>query len=232
MKRTIIGILILLFGEAFIIAAMLLLPHGLEQNVMILDTVVLSIIWLMYGWYLVRPAISDGDQAPEVGSLGIRLRGQWVYTILAVLFGVVAGYFALDFIYQLLGQCGLFGILLLTWLFSSMAQSKVSEVAAKETKALDGRAQMKIAVKEVQDAIFECPDAPEDIRHSINEIEGQLRYITPSTNAEAVAYEQKFIQLAREVAVQLPQVRLEAETIRANVARMQRTLAQRKALLN
>lgn len=231
MKRF-LGILILLLGQAFIVAAMLLLPHGLEQNIMILDTVVLSIIWWVFSFDLIRPIISEGDHAPEIGSLGIRWKGQLLYAFLAIVFGILAAYFSLKFEYQLLGQGGLFGILVLTWLFSLMAKRKVSEVAAAETKALDGRAQMKIAVREVQDALFDSPDAPDDIRRAIEEIESQLRYITPCSNPEALAYEQKFIQLAHEIAITLPHAKMEGESLCANVARLQRTLAQRKSILN
>lgn len=231
MKRF-LGILILLLGQAFIVAAMLLLPHGLEQNIMILDTVVLSIIWWVFSFDLIRPIISEGDHAPEIGSLGIRWKGQLLYAFLAIVFGILAAYFSLKFEYQLLGQGGLFGILVLTWLFSLMAKRKVSEVAAAETKALDGRAQMKIAVREVQDALFDSPDAPDDIRRAIEEIESQLRFITPCSNPEALAYEQKFIQLAHEIAITLPHAKMEGESLRANVARLQRTLAQRKSILN
>ena len=231
MKRF-LGILILLLGQAFIVAAMLLLPHGLEQNIMILDTVVLSIIWWVFSFDLIRPIISEGDHAPEIGSLGIRWKGQLLYAFLAIVFGILAAYYSLKFEYQLLGQGGLFGILVLTWLFSLMAKRKVSEVAAAETKALDGRAQMKIAVREVPDALFDSPDAPDDIRRAIEEIEGQLRYITPCSNPEALAYEQKFIQLAHEIAITLPHAKMEGESLRANVARLQRTLAQRKSILN
>ena len=231
MKRF-LGILILLLGQAFIVAAMLLLPHGLEQNIMILDTVVLSIIWWVFSFDLIRPIISEGDHAPEIGSLGIRWKGQLLYAFLAIVFGILAAYYSLKFEYQLLGQGGLFGILVLTWLFSLMAKRKVSEVAAAETKALDGRAQMKIAVREVQDALFDSPDAPDDIRRAIEEIESQLRYITPCSNPEALAYEQKFIQLAHEIAITLPHAKMEGESLCANVARLQRTLAQRKSILN
>ena len=231
MKRF-LGILILLLGQAFIVAAMLLLPHGLEQNIMILDTVVLSIIWWVFSFDLIRPIISEGDHAPEIGSLGIRWKGQLLYAFLAIVFGILAAYFSLKFEYQLLGQGGLFGILVLTWLFSLMTKRKVSEVAAAETKALDGRAQMKIAVREVQDALFDSPDAPDDIRRAIEEIESQLRFITPCSNPEALAYEQKFIQLAHEIAITLPHAKMEGESLRANVARLQRTLAQRKSILN
>ena len=231
MKRF-LGILILLLGQAFIVAAMLLLPHGLEQNIMILDTVVLSIIWWVFSFDLIRPIISEGDHAPEIGSLGIRWKGQLLYAFLAIVFGILAAYYSLKFEYQLLGQGGLFGILVLTWLFSLMAKRKVSEVAAAETKALDGRAQMKIAVREVQDALFDSPDAPDDIRRAIEEIESQLRFITPCSNPEALAYEQKFIQLAHEIAITLPHAKMEGESLRANVARLQRTLAQRKSILN
>ncbi len=231
MKRF-LGILILLLGQAFIVAAMLLLPHGLEQNIMILDTVVLSIIWWVFSFDLIRPIISEGDHAPEIGSLGIRWKGQLLYAFLAIVFGILAAYFSLKFEYQLLGQGGLFGILVLTWLFSLMAKRKVSEVAAAETKALDGRAQMKIAVREVQDALFDSPDAPDDIRRAIEEIESQLRFITPCSNPEALAYEQKFIQLAHEIAITLPHAKMEGESLCANVARLQRTLAQRKSILN
>ena len=232
MKRIVLTILLVLLGEAFIISAMLLLPHGLLQEVMILDIVVLSIIWCLFCYDLIRPIISDGDHAPEVGSLGIRWQGQLIYALLAIGFGVAAGIYAWPFVYQILGQGGLIGILLLTWLFSHMAGKTVSAVAAHEAQAIDGREQMKIAVREVQDALFECADAPEDVRATIQEIEGQLRFITPCTKAEAVAYEKKFVQLAGELVIALPHTKMEEEAVKALAARMQRTLMQRKQILN
>ena len=232
MKRIILTSLLALLGEAFIISAMLLLPHGLAQDIMILDTVVLSIIWALICYDLYRPIISDSDHAPEVASIGIRWQGQLAYMVLAVGFGVAAGIYECAFIYQVLGQGGLLGILLFAWVFSTAAGHKASAVAAQEKNALAGRKQMNKVVDQLQNALADGTDIPADIRSALNGITDQLRYITPSDKQEAVELEQQFIRLAHEIAIALPHRKTEEQEIHALIARLERTLAQRKQIMN
>lgn len=232
--KKVIAALIFLFGEGLIIAAMLLLPLGLIQEVLILDILVLTILWTLMSYDILLPLWKEqrDDSEPEVGHLGVRWQGQLIYGILAILVGVLGAVYAWPFMYQVLAQAFCFCILLLFILFTYYTRGAIRATAAREQKLLDGREQMKKAMKGVQDALFECREVPDSIRESINQIESQLRFITPSSQSEAQGYEEQFVRTANDLAIALPHARTDAAEIEQLISRLQRTLAQRKQVMN
>lgn len=232
--KKVLSVLIFLLGEALLVAAMLLLPLGLVQEVLIMDIVVLTIIWSLLSYDLLIPLVAKnahGD-APEVGHWGVVWIGQLVYIIPALIIGVLGAIFAWDFVYQLLAQSACLVILLFVFLFSYYTRHAIRKTSVYEDSILDGREQMRKALREVQDALFDLPDGANQIRQSINDIESQLRYITPSGKPEARECEAMFVSLAKEVVIELPHLSTDARAVEQKVARMQRVLSRRKEIMN
>jgi hypothetical protein len=228
-----IAALIFLFGEGLIIATMLLLHLGLEQNVLILDIIVLSIIWGLISYDTILPlGLEDTENKKEIGHLGVRWHGQLLYAFAAILMGILGGIFAWPWVYQLLIQASCFAILIFTFLFAHYTHNAIQSTTSQNQTMINSREQMKIAIKNVQNALFETNNATESIKNSINDIENQLRFISPSDKAEAKEYEEQFIRLANDLTIAFSHIDTDTTKIEQNILRLQRILIQRKQVLN
>ena len=233
MKRTILAAIVLLIAEAVIVCAMLLIPIPIPIRVRILDMVVLSIVLWMVGYDLFRPLVNLAvKNPPEVGSLGVRWTGQILYLLFAIGFAIIGVVYPIPFIYQLLGQALLVGLLLLNYYFAMHAAEMVKKVGKREEAVLEGREQMRRALSQIQDEIAISSNLPEYFRVSINDIEDKLRYISPSDNADAVSYEKQFADIANRVCVAMANFSMNEESIKQDLLRMQRVLENRKKVRN
>lgn len=233
MKRTILAAIVLLIAEAVIVYAMLLIPIPIPIRVRILDMVVLSIVLWMVGYDLFRPLVNLAvKNPPEVGSLGVRWTGQILYLLFAIGFAIIGVVYPIPFIYQLLGQALLVGLLLLNYYFAMHAAEMVKKVGKREEAVLEGREQMRRALSHIQDEIAISSNLPEYVRVSINDIEDKLRYISPSDNADALSYEKQFADIANRVCVAMANFSMNEESIKQDLLRMQRVLENRKKVRN
>lgn len=232
--KYLIAILLFLFGEAIIVTTMLFLPVVWEQAILITNIVVLTIIWAMNCYDIVLPLAKKKQEASdaEVGHLGIRWQGQFIYSLLAITILVLGAIFTWPFIWQITAQACCLGLLFFMFLFAYYSRRAIRHTATREQAMIDGRESMKKAVKRLQDILINCDDATETMRTQISDIQSQLRYITPSSTPEAKELEDAFLRLAEEIHIALPHARTDAQQIEMMIARMQRTLSQRKQLTN
>ena len=233
MKRTILAAIVLLIAEAFIVCAMLLIPIPIPIRIRILDMVVLSIVLWMLGYDLFRPLVNLAvKNPPEVGSLGVRWAGQISYLLLAIGFAIIGIVYPIPFIYQLLGQVFIVGLLLLIYYFAIHVAEMVKKVGKREDSMLEGRMQMRRALSQIQDEIAINSKLPEYFRVSINDMEEKLRYISPCDNVDAILYEKQFIDLASKVSTAMTNFAMNEESIKQDVQKMQRALENRKKVRN
>lgn len=233
MKKTILGILALLTIEGFIISAMLLLPIPIPVGVKVLDIVILSIILGLFGYDLIHPLVDTDKKNPtEVGSLGIRWSGQMLYSVLAVAFAVLAAIIGISLTWQILIQSLFLAILFITFLFSLYASDQVQKIADKEDQVLAGRDKLRLAVTQIHDEVAIQPNLPEYVRIAINEMEEKARFISPCNKAEAIAYETQFEEVASRVCIAMSNFKINEDSIRQDLMRMQRILDNRKKVRN
>ena len=233
MKRTILAAIVLLIAEAVIVYAMLLIPIPIPIRVRILDMVVLSIVLWMVGYDLFRPLVNlVVKNPPEVGSLGVRWTGQILYLLFAIGFAIIGVVYPIPFIYQLLGQALLVGLLLLNYYFAMHAAEMVKKVGKREEAVFEGREQMRRALSHIQDEIAISSNLPEYFRVSINDMEEKLRYISPSDNADAISYEKQFADIANRVCIAMANFSMNEESIKQDLLRMQRVLENRTKVRN
>lgn len=233
MKRTILAAIVLLIAEAFIVCAMLLIPVSIPIRVRILDMVILSIVLWMFGYDLFRPLVNLAvKNPPEVGSLGVRWTGQFLYLLFAISFAIIGVIYPIPFVYQLIGQFLLVGLLLLSYYFAIHAAEMVKKVGKREDDVLEGREQMRRALSQIQDEIAINPDIPEYFRASINDMEDKLRYISPSDKADAISYEKQFVDISSRVCIAMANFAMNGESIKQHLLRMQNVLENRKKVRN
>lgn len=229
MKKTILGILALLTIEGFIISAMLLLPIPIPVGVKVLDIVILSIILWLFGYDLIRPLVDTDKKNPtEVGSLGIRWSGQLLYSVLAVSFAVIAAVCAISLTWQILIQSLFLAILFITFFFSLHASDQVQKIADKEDQVIAGRDKIRIAVTQIHDEVTIQTNLPEYVRMAVNEMEEKAQFISPSNKSEAIAYEAQFAEVASRVCSAMSNFKINEDTIRQDLMRLQRILDNRK----
>lgn len=230
MKNKLLSAIIILIVEAVIVTVMLILPIPLPTRVRILDICVLSVIWFMFSYDLFRPLINTAlKNAPEYGSLGIRWSGQIFYIIASITFAVIGAIVPIAFIYQLLGQGLLVGILLLVFFYGAKAGQQVTKVAAQQDKVIAGRQQMRDAIRDIQDEIA-IANYPAPFCTTIKDIEDRLRYIAPSGSAEAIKYEKQFIDVAQKVCIAMSNYNMNEESIKQDLLRLNRILENRKSV--
>ena len=212
---------------------MLLIPYPIPTRVRILDIGVLSIIIWMIGYDFFRPLVNlVVKNPPEIGSLGIRWYGQYLYLMTAVGFGIAGVAFDIPFVYQLLGQVAILGILLLTYYFAIHAANKVTQAAKEEERLLAGRQLMHTAVRQIQDEIAVSSNLPEYFRTQISQINESMRFISPCGNADAVSYEKQFAEIAQRIVIAMSDFNMNEEAIKKDLLRLQRVLENRKNIVN
>ena len=195
--------------------------------------VVLSIVLWMVGYDLFRPLVNLAVKNPlEIGSLGVRWTGQIVYLLFAIGFAIISIVYSIPFVYQLLGQALLVGLLLLNYYFAMHAAEMVKRVGKREDAVLEGREQMRRALSQIQDEVAISSNLPEYFRVSINEMEDKLRYISPCDKAEAISYEKQFADIASRVHIAMANFAMNEESIKQDLLRMQRTIENRKKVRN
>lgn len=228
MKNKLLSAIIILIVEAVLITAMLLLPFPIPTRVRILDICVLTIIWMTLCYDLFHPLIKTAfKNAPEYGSLGVRWNGQIFYTIASITLAIIGITAPIAFIFQLLGQCLLFGILLSAFFYGSMAGLQVTKVATQQEKVLAGRQQMREAIHSIQDKIA-VGNYPATFCTSIKELEDALRFIAPSDSQTAITYEKQFTEMAQKICIAMTNYTMNEDSIKQDLLHLHRILENRK----
>lgn len=235
MKHKIISAVILLALEAIIISLALWAGEHFDipTNILVLDIVVLTIMLVLGGYESFQPLFAMVfKKLDEVASLGLRWMSLAFYMVCALVLIVLGVIIPISFFFQLIGQVFLLVILLAAYLTSSTTATLIGKVAAKEEKVLAGRQSMRTAVRQMKDEVAITSGVPEYINEAISEMEEKLRYISPSENPEAIAYEKQFADIAERVLIAMNNVDMNEEAIKKDLLRLHRLIENRKNTYN
>jgi hypothetical protein len=137
--KQILSWLLLLFGEAIIVAAFLLFGGGAEKSVFVMNIVVTSLVYFLIFWAFKAPWIDLRDKSGrQAGALGIRWLVTGLYALFAVAAMVCGALFSLAFTVQLIIHAALLFLLLSGLSFSRHAADKVREVYRQQGESPDG----------------------------------------------------------------------------------------------
>ena len=222
--------LLLLFGEAIIVAGFILFRGNTPDDILTLNIVVSSIIYGLFFLNYRIPWIDLEDKShKQVGALGISWFFTWIYAILAIAVMVAAKFlFDLPFSTQLIINAVLLFFVLLGIWFSSHAADKVSEVHKQETQNRSRITEMKIEMRSLKDKMNNTDGLPEYFTKRIDTLDENLRFISPANSEEATEMERTFIETLNEIKFALTDFSTNEEQIENNLKKLERIYQNRK----
>ena len=227
--KTFYKILTVLIGYGLIVASFILLFTWLPDDIRILDIVVTSIIYTQLVEFLFFPLIDFDKKAhKEVGMMGIHLAAINTYAVVAIVIMVVGMIWELSFTWQILLQLGALLILIIGRVATLHSGEKVEAVYEKEQVLKGGKQQLKAAAESMMDAIARSSELSPVLVSRITQLTEDIRYITPSTNNEALNLELQFTRLSDDLKVMLRQSPQNNDQIAETVGQLEYILAKRK----
>ena len=233
-KRTIISLIILLIGEALIIAGFIhFWPEDKDQAVMVIDIIATSLIWILLSYDMFIPLVDISKKQPrQIATLGVRWYFVATYGFLAFLVMVLGYYYDWSAFLQGFLQVICLMVIIGGMAAASHAGDQVERVAIQEEDKLAGRASMSMAIQQLKDELTMTPNASIFIKNKVDDFTERMRFITPNNSFEAKSLEQQFCELCDTVRFALNNVEMNEEAIKANLTKMELTLNNRKKLLS
>jgi hypothetical protein len=222
----------LLLGETLIIAAFILFRGNMEDNILILNIMVATIIYSLMFIDILIPWIDFGDNSQRrIGSIGVRWLVTWLYSFSAIAVMVICNrLFAYTFTTQLLIHGALIFLLLLGFIAAIHSSDKIKEVFVQENNNRSGIIEMKKAISNLKDKMNSFSDLPEYLTNRINTLEDNIRFISPSNNQEAYELERSFSNTINEIAYAISNLSMNEEAVESNLRKCERIYQNRKQI--
>lgn len=241
--KLIYAILAAVIGEALIVTLNILFRGDLPNNVLVLNIIVCTLAYICSGWWLfVRWDRSEDKVETWVGTLGVNLWGFGVYSTLAIIALFVMNLHAtvdnfsdtypVEFKYQLLVQGALFMFLILTRFFSHTVAGQVENVHVKETALVSGLDEMKSATRRLQDAAFMCENMDPSLRSILNDIQLNLRYLSPVKSSEAHEIESEYVAKVNALIPAFINYKMNEDSIAKQLGILKHLVDNRKKIYN
>lgn len=226
----ILSYILLLAGVALIIISFLYFGRNAEPDARTLNIIVTCIIFLLITSDILFPWINLKDKPQRtIGGLGIRWLSISFYVILAVAAMLVMNVFKN---FELKTQI-LVHVILLIGLFGSLVQvfiisDKTTEVYDEEQLHRSKLVQMKKSVKDIQLKLEKLSSVPQYITTALEDLQEDIRTISPANTAEAFELEDKFLDELTAVDGLLFKTDIDYEILKLKVEACSRTLRDRK----
>jgi hypothetical protein len=233
-SKNIFSILLFIIGEALIILGFVHFGKNLQPDILVLNIVVTSLIYCLTFFDIFIPWLDLKDRPQrKIGSMGIR----WFFTSLYLLTGVGAMIifntrFPIPFISQLIIQGILFFLLLLGLYLGFTSAEKVHEVYDEEQLILNNIDEMKMTTKELQLKLDRMKDIPADVVSRINDLQENIRFLSPCNNSRASELERKFVAEMRQLNDCFDDIPLNIAKIQDNIKNCERTYKERKQVFS
>lgn len=232
-KKT-FSLLLVIFGEALLILCFLHFGGNVQSEILTLNIVVSSLIYCLLFIDIVVPWVNFKDKSQKtIGSIGLRWFFTFFYMIVGVgLMVVFNSLKPIHFTNQIIIHGILFFFLLLGYFMAFSSSDRVLEVYVDEKQNRDRIDEMKKATKKVQLKIDEMKNIPADIIDKLNDLQENLRFISPCSNTDAIELEEKYIKELRALNGCFFDIPLNLEKINDNIQICNRTLKERKQVFS
>ncbi len=232
--KKIFSLLLVIFGEALLILSFLHFGRNVQTEILTLNIVVSSIIYCLLFIDIIVPWVNFKDKSQKtIGSIGLRWFFTFFYTLLAVGAMVVFNSVKpIHFSNQIIIQGILFFFLLLGYFLAFSSSDKVREVYVEEIQNRDRFDEMKKATKEIQLKIDQMKNIPTDIVNKLNDLQENLRFLSPCNNSNAYELEAKFVEEMRALNGCFFDIPLNIDKINENIQNCNRTLKERKQVFS
>jgi len=232
--KKIFSLLLVIFGEVLLILCFLHFGRNVQSEILTLNIVVSSLIYCILFVDIILPWVDFKDKSQKtIGSLGLRWFFTFFYILLAIGAMVVFNSVKpIHFTNQIIIQGILFFFLLLGFFMAFSTSDKVKEVYVEEKQNRDRVDEMKKATKEAQLKIDQMKNIPIDIVNKLNELQENLRFLSPCNNSNACELEAKFVEEMRALNGCFFDIPLNIEKINDNIQNCNRTLKERKQVFS
>ena len=217
-----------------IIICLIHFGKNLQPEILKLNIAVTSLIYIFSFFDIFIPWIDLKDKPQKkIGSIGIR----WAFTTLYMLTGAGAMIIfntvnPISFTSQLIIH-GILLFLLLTGLFLAFSSSeKVHEIHQEEQQILIKIDEMKKTTRELQLKLDRMTDIPEDIIQRINNLQENIRFLSPCNNNRATELEKQFVEEMRKLDDCFVNLPLNIDNIQDNIKNCERTCKERKQVFS
>jgi hypothetical protein len=232
--KRIFSLLLALFGEALLIFCFLHFGKNVQSEILTLNIIVSTIIYCLVFVDALLPWINLKDKTQkQIGSIGLRWFFTFFYLILAI--GVMIIFNSvkpIHFTNQIIIHGILFFLLLLGLFMALSSSDKVREVYFEEKQNRDRIDEMKKVTKELQLKLDAMNDIPAEIVNRINELQENLRYLSPSNSSDSLGLESKFVEEMRVLSSCFVDNPLNFEKIISNIKNCERTYKERKQVFS
>ncbi|MDP2693098.1 MAG: hypothetical protein Q8O88_05675 [bacterium] len=207
---------------------------NVESDILTLNIIVSSVIYGLFFIDIIIPWVDFKNKSQKtIGSLGVRGFFTFLYSIIAIGGMVVFNQAqAMDFNIQILIHSILFFLLLFGFYLALTSSEKVREVFEEEKQNRDQIDSMKRITKELQLKLDTMPDIPSEIILRINELQENLRYLSPCNNSTAVELEKQFIDEMRVLDLSFSEIPLNSENTISHIKNCERTYKERKQVFS
>lgn len=232
--KKIYSLLLVIFGEAILILCFLHFGRNVQTEILTLNIVVSSIIYCLLFIDIIVPWVNFKDKSQKtIGSIGLRWFFTFFYMLLAVGAMVVFNSVKpIHFSNQIIIHGILFFFLLLGYFMAFSSSDKVREVYVGEKQNRDRIDEMKKATKEVQLKIDQMKNIPTDIINQLNDLQENLRFLSPCNNSNAYELEAKFVEEMRALNGCFFDIPVNIEKINDNIQNCNRTFKERKQVFS
>lgn len=230
--KKLLSLLALIGGEAIIITSFILWRGLLSNELVTMNIVVSSVIYLLFFVDILFPWVDLKDKSHKaIGSIGVRWFCVWIYSVVAIAVMVCCNVIVqCSFASQLIIHSILFVLLILGLVAVLHAKDKVGEVATAQAKLFRGTDEMKRAVVQISERAELTGNLPQEVVSLIKALADDVRFISPSNNPEAAATEQEFIAIINNVSVSLAQYELDKDGVYAKLKEAQIICKKRKSI--
>jgi len=194
--KKIFSLLLVIFGEVLLILSFLHFGRNIQTEILTLNIVVSSMIYFLLFIDIIVPWVNFKDKSHKsVGSIGLRWFFTFFYILVAIGIMVVFNTVKpIHFTTQTIIHGVLFFFLLLGFFLAFSSSDKVSEVYVEEKQNRDRIDEMKKSTKGVQLKIDQLKIVPAVIIDKVNDLQENLRFISPCNNRDASELEANFIE--------------------------------------
>jgi len=232
--KRIFSISLVLLGEALLIFCFLSFGVNVQSEILTLNIIVSTIIYCLVFVDFLLPWINLKDKSQkQIGSMGLRWFFTFFYLLLAIGVMLISNSVKpIHFTHQIIIH-GILLFLLLLGLFMAFSSSeKVREVYFEEKQNRDRIEEMKKVTKELQLKLDSMNNIPAEIVNRINELQENLRYLSPSNNSVSMDLEDKFVDEMRVLSNCFVDSPLNMEKIIINIKNCERIYKDRKKVFS
>ncbi len=232
--KRIFSLLIALFGEALLIFCFLHFGKNVQSEITTLNIIISTIIYCLFFVDALAPWINLKDKTQkQIGSIGLRWFFAFFYLILAVGVMIIFNYVKpIHFTNQVIIHGILFFLLLLGLFMAFSSSDKVREVYFEEKQNRDRIDEMKKVTKELQVKLDAMNNIPAEIVTRINELQENLRFLSPSNSSDSMGLESKFLEEMKVLGNCFADTPLDMEKIISNIKNCERTYKERKQVFS